>query len=117
MAPGVGARRATGERLVPGKKTIPGGERKGTPSILPPDCRERLLTTRDIAARLLMQPRTVALWARMGRLPAYRLGQCFRFSWDEVERALAATCRVGACQPGTPEDGANLPGGNQRSKI
>jgi excisionase family DNA binding protein len=61
---------------------------------LPPDCRERLLNTHEIAARLLIQSRTAALWARQGRLPAYRLGRLLRFKWDEVERALAATCRV-----------------------
>lgn len=62
--------------------------------VIPPDCRERLLNTREVAARLLVQPRTVADWARNGRLPAYRLGRLIRFKWDEVERALAATCRV-----------------------
>jgi excisionase family DNA binding protein len=62
--------------------------------VIPPDSRERWLNTNDIAARLLIQPRTAALWARQGRLPAYRLGRYLRFKWDEVERSLAATCRV-----------------------
>jgi len=61
---------------------------------LPPDYRERLLNTREVAAGLLIRPRTAALWARQGRLPSYRLGRLLRFKWDEVERALASTCRV-----------------------
>jgi excisionase family DNA binding protein len=56
--------------------------------------RERWLTANDVAARLHIRPRTVALWAQQGRLPAYRLGNYLRFRWDEVENALAASCRV-----------------------
>ena len=62
---------------------------------LPPDISERWLNTCDIAGRLGIKPRTAALWARQGRLPAYRLGRYLRFKWDEVERALMATCKVG----------------------
>ena len=62
--------------------------------IIPVDNRERWLNTSDIAGRLGIKPRTAALWARQGRLPAYRLGRYLRFKWDEVERSLAATCRV-----------------------
>jgi len=62
--------------------------------VIPPNSPEQWLNTRDVAARLLVQPRTVADWARNGRLPAYRLGRLIRFKWDEVERALAETCRV-----------------------
>jgi excisionase family DNA binding protein len=64
------------------------------PPIVPPESSERWLNTHDIAGRLGIKPRTVALWARQGRLPAYRLGRYLRFKWDEVERALATTCRV-----------------------
>jgi excisionase family DNA binding protein len=63
--------------------------------IIPVDNRERWLNTSDIAGRLGIRPRTAALWARQGRLPAYRLGRYLRFKWDEVERALTATCKIG----------------------
>lgn len=59
-----------------------------------PNTPERWLTTHDVALRLGIKPRTVALWVRQGRLPAYRLGRSLRFKLEEIERALAATCRV-----------------------
>ena len=64
--------------------------------IVPPESAERWLNADEVANRIGLQPRTVALWVRQGRLPAYRLGRHLRFKWDEVERALAATCRVQA---------------------
>jgi excisionase family DNA binding protein len=56
---------------------------------------ERLLSAREVGERLGIKPRTVSLWVRQGRLPAYRVGRYLRFDWDEVTRALEATCRVG----------------------
>jgi excisionase family DNA binding protein len=53
--------------------------------------RERLLTADDISARLFIKPRTAALWARQGRLPAYRIGRKLGFKWEEVEKALPKT--------------------------
>jgi len=67
---------------------------------LPPDYRERLLNTREVAAGVLMKPSTVARWARQGRLPAYRLGGRLRFKWVEVEIAIAEKCRVSANKGG-----------------
>jgi len=67
---------------------------------LPPDYRERLLNTREVAAGVLMKPSTVARWARQGRLPAYRLGGRLRFKWAEVEIAIAENCRVSANKGG-----------------
>ena len=69
--------------------------------VVPPNSPERWMNCRDVAARLLVQPRTVGDWARTGRLPAYRLGRLLRFRWEEVERALAATCRL-------PMDGGDV---------
>lgn len=60
---------------------------------------ERWLTIQDVAALLQFRPRTVALWVRQGRLPAYRLGRKLRFKAGEIERALAATCRVQVAGP------------------
>ncbi len=61
---------------------------------LPPDYRERLLNTREVAAGLLMKPSTVARWARQGKLPAFRLGGRLRYRWAEIEVSIAASCRV-----------------------
>jgi excisionase family DNA binding protein len=47
-----------------------------------------LLTARDIAPRLLIKPRTVAKWARQGRIPAYHVGRKLGFKWVEVEQSL-----------------------------
>lgn len=58
---------------------------------------ERWLNVNDVAARLGIKPRTASLWARQGRLPAYRVGRYLRFRWEEIESAMAAKCRV---QPG-----------------
>ena len=60
---------------------------------------ERWLNVNDVAVRLGIKPRTVALWARQGRLPAYKVGRYLRFKWEEIESALAATCRVQGCVP------------------
>jgi len=49
---------------------------------------EGLLTTEEIAPRLFIQPRTAALWARQGRIPAYHIGRKLGFKWVEVEHSL-----------------------------
>lgn len=54
----------------------------------PPTFPERLLTAKEISPRLFIKPRTAALWARQGRIPAYRIGRKLGFKWEEVERAL-----------------------------
>jgi len=55
---------------------------------------EGYLDKAAVAKRLGLKPRTISDWVRQGKLPAYRFGRYLRFKWDEVERALAATCRV-----------------------
>ena len=61
---------------------------------LPPDYRTRLLNTREVAAGLLMEPSTVARYARQGKLPSFRVGRRLRFRWAEVETALDEKFRV-----------------------
>jgi excisionase family DNA binding protein len=45
---------------------------------------EAFLTKEVVAERLCLTPRTVARWARTGRLPAHRFGRRVRFKWSEV---------------------------------
>jgi excisionase family DNA binding protein len=46
-----------------------------------------LLTDRDVAALLLVQPDTVRRWAAAGQLPSVRLGgRLLRFRAEDVER-------------------------------
>ena len=48
-----------------------------------------LLTADELAKRLRVQPSTVKIWARMGRIPAVRvLPKVVRFDLDEVVRAI-----------------------------
>lgn len=49
-----------------------------------------LLTTRDVAARLGVHPKTVQQWVSSGRLhPTLRLpGGALRFLWTDVRRQL-----------------------------
>ncbi len=72
---------------------------------------ERLLTAKEISPRLFIQPRTVALWARQGRLPAYRIGRKLGFKWEEVERALPKTNAESGKFPAAPgrPGGPSLP--------
>ena len=74
-----------------------------TPAI-PAQPVQRWLNTHDVAVRLGIKPRTVALWARQGRLPAYRVGRYLRFRWEEIENAMAAKCRVQVAAPQAIEE-------------
>jgi len=51
-----------------------------------------LITTRDVAQRLGVSPRTIARWVADGVLvPAFTtVGGQFRFRWSEVEQQLRA---------------------------
>lgn len=52
---------------------------------------EHLLTPGEVAAAFRVEPKTVARWARSGRLPAVRtLGGHRRFRLEDVRAALAA---------------------------
>ena len=49
---------------------------------------EGLLTTKEIAPRLLIKPKTAALWARRKKIPGYKVGRKIGFKWAEVEQSL-----------------------------
>lgn len=58
------------------------------------------LTKGEVAKRLGVRPRTVGQWAKLGKLPAYRIGPYLRFKWAEIESHLGQTCRVRASEIG-----------------
>lgn len=50
---------------------------------------ERLLTTNQVARRLVLKPRGVEGLMLQGKIPAYKVSQrIVRYHWPEVKRAL-----------------------------
>lgn len=49
---------------------------------------KKLLTTSEIAKILQMHPQCVRDQAKLGLLPAYKIGSHWRFKLEEVERKL-----------------------------
>lgn len=45
-------------------------------------------TADEVAARFRVTPQSVRVWARQGKIPAFRLGTQYRFDLDAVEEAL-----------------------------
>jgi len=52
--------------------------------------KKRFLTTEEVATLLRTSPRTVARWAKEGRLPAVRIGKQWLFPAEELEALLRA---------------------------
>ena len=48
-----------------------------------------MLTVKELASNLNISPKTVYQWAKEGYIPSYKLGDCWRFNEDEVNRWLA----------------------------
>ena len=55
---------------------------------------EVFITKPEVARRLGKTVRCVDVWMCKGLLPYYKIGRSVAFKWSEVERALAARCRV-----------------------
>jgi excisionase family DNA binding protein len=76
---------------------------------------ERLLTARELAARLAVSPETVLRWTRRGELPARKLpGGAVRYLPDEVDTWLddhAAPGRGKRQQTSTGAAALSVPGG------
>jgi predicted site-specific integrase-resolvase len=48
-----------------------------------------LLTADELAGRLRVQPTTVRVWSRQGKIPTVRLSaKVVRFDWDAVLKSL-----------------------------
>jgi excisionase family DNA binding protein len=59
---------------------------------IPPAARERLLRTRDVAVLFQVSERTVAEWARRGRIPSVRTpGGHRRYPADQIMALLAGS--------------------------
>ncbi len=52
---------------------------------------EPILTSEQAAAYLQIHPKTLQRMARQGRVPAYRIGDLWRFRASELEAWLAST--------------------------
>ena len=65
------------------------------PAAAPAVAAEAFITKAEAAKRLNRDVRTVTTWMRKGLLPYYRIAHSVVFKWSEVEKQLAATCRVG----------------------
>lgn len=52
---------------------------------------EPILTSEQAAAYLKIHPKTLQRMARQGRIPAYRIGDLWRFRASELEAWLAST--------------------------
>ena len=50
--------------------------------------RPTLIRPAECANRLGVHKSTITRWARIGLIPAWRMGGVVRFDWDEVVRAL-----------------------------
>lgn len=50
--------------------------------------RQKLLTVKEVSARLGIAEQTTYKWARSGRLPGIKLGYLLRFDPDEIERMI-----------------------------
>ena len=55
---------------------------------------EAFITKVEVAKRLNRDVRTITTWMRQGLIPYYRIAHTVVFKWSEVEKQLAATCRV-----------------------
>jgi excisionase family DNA binding protein len=50
---------------------------------------QRLITTTELARRLVLKPRGIEGLVEQGKIPAYKVSQrIVRFDWPEVKRAL-----------------------------
>ncbi len=55
---------------------------------------ESFITKAEVAKRLNRDVRTITTWMRVGLIPHYKIAHTVVFKWSEVEKQLAATCRV-----------------------
>jgi hypothetical protein len=55
---------------------------------------EPFITKAELGKRLNRDARTMTTWMRKGLIPYYKIEHTVVFKWSEVEKQLAATCRV-----------------------
>ena len=64
---------------------------------------EALLTVQQVADYLQLNPSTVYQWAQKGRLPAIKLGGCWRFRGGDLEAWLDARTHLPGKAPTAAE--------------
>jgi excisionase family DNA binding protein len=57
------------------------------------------LNTTEAARHLKVKPRTLAQWAREGKVPAHRLSGCQRVTWRFLETELDAMLMPSSADP------------------
>ena len=61
--------------------------------------REKLLTPTDVAERLQVNERTVAIWLRKGHLRGFKIGKEWRVSPDDLQAFLEASANMPPDKP------------------
>jgi len=80
------------ERILDGQRdcpTLPAG-----PAVAAPVAAEPFISKAETATRMGKDVRTITTYMRKGWLPHYKMGHTVVFKWSEVEKQLAAMCRV-----------------------
>jgi len=70
------------------------------------------LTVQQVSEELKINPQTVRIWIRQGRLPAVRPGKAFLVRRSDVDRALQAKA-----PPRAPEQGAQSVGEDELAAV
>lgn len=65
---------------------------------------ESLQTVEEVAVKLRLQPETVREMARLGRLPAHKVGRVWRFDGSEVDQWLRSGRQTACAEPGLQAD-------------
>lgn len=71
----------------------------------------KLLSVKDVAARLQVKAKTLYAWAAQGKIPAMKLNGVIRFEEQALERWLQA------CQVSTERTSPSVKSWNRRSAI